>query len=243
MRVGPSRPAVALRPCRCLRRHLRDMIADECCRINSCNYKVFWYDGFCNNYFSRNHHDERHSDDHPDQAAGRGRHLHRRPGPLLRSPSRSSTTASRPSAAASPATRRADRRRGAPADRHRRRRQHRHRRAAAEGPPALPRVLRRRAQPAPRLRVHRVRGRRGRRPDGPRRAHDRRTEPRGRGERPLRPARSRPRRAERVGLSIEATVDRRDFGLDWNAELPSGGEVLDYEVQIAVELELVKEDE
>jgi polyisoprenoid-binding protein YceI len=45
----------------------------------------------------------------------------------------------------------------------------------------------------------------------------------------------------RVGLSVAATVDRRDFGLDWNAELPSGGEVLDYEVAIAVELELVEE--
>ncbi len=45
----------------------------------------------------------------------------------------------------------------------------------------------------------------------------------------------------RIGLSLEATVDRRGFGLDWNAELPSGGEVLDYEVSIAVELELVAE--
>lgn len=48
--------------------------------------------------------------------------------------------------------------------------------------------------------------------------------------------------AERVGLSIEATVDRRDFGLDWQAELPSGGEVLDYEVTISVDLELVGEE-
>jgi polyisoprenoid-binding protein YceI len=47
----------------------------------------------------------------------------------------------------------------------------------------------------------------------------------------------------RVGLSVAASVDRRDFGLDWNAELPSGGEVLDYEVSIAVELELVEEAE
>lgn len=47
----------------------------------------------------------------------------------------------------------------------------------------------------------------------------------------------------RVGLSLEASVDRRDFGLDWQAELPSGGEVLDYEVRVAVELELVEEDE
>jgi polyisoprenoid-binding protein YceI len=45
----------------------------------------------------------------------------------------------------------------------------------------------------------------------------------------------------RVGLSLEATVDRRDFGLDWNAELPSGGRVLEFEVTIAVELELVEE--
>lgn len=47
----------------------------------------------------------------------------------------------------------------------------------------------------------------------------------------------------RVGLSLAATVDRRDFGLGWNAELPSGGEVLDYAVEIAVELELVEEGE
>ena len=45
----------------------------------------------------------------------------------------------------------------------------------------------------------------------------------------------------RVALSLEADVDRRSFGLDWNAELPGGGEVLDYEVEIAVELELVEE--
>ncbi|HEV7615982.1 MAG TPA: YceI family protein [Solirubrobacterales bacterium] len=47
----------------------------------------------------------------------------------------------------------------------------------------------------------------------------------------------------RVGLSLEASVDRRSFGLDWQAELPSGGEVLDYTVDIAVDLELVKEGE
>jgi polyisoprenoid-binding protein YceI len=45
----------------------------------------------------------------------------------------------------------------------------------------------------------------------------------------------------RVGLSVATSVDRRSFGLDWNAELPSGSEVLDYEVAIAVELELVEE--
>jgi polyisoprenoid-binding protein YceI len=46
----------------------------------------------------------------------------------------------------------------------------------------------------------------------------------------------------RVGLSLQASVDRRDFGLDWRAELPGGGEVLDYAVTIDVELELVAEE-
>jgi polyisoprenoid-binding protein YceI len=49
--------------------------------------------------------------------------------------------------------------------------------------------------------------------------------------------------APRVGLSLSATVDRRSFGLDWQAELPSGGEVLDYAVAVSVELELVREAE
>lgn len=47
---------------------------------------------------------------------------------------------------------------------------------------------------------------------------------------------------KRVGLSLEATVDRRDFGLDWQAQLPSGGDVLDYAVTINVDLELVGEE-
>ena len=48
---------------------------------------------------------------------------------------------------------------------------------------------------------------------------------------------------QRVSLSLEASVDRRSFGLDWQAELPSGGEVLDYEVTISVDLELVGAEE
>jgi polyisoprenoid-binding protein YceI len=45
----------------------------------------------------------------------------------------------------------------------------------------------------------------------------------------------------RIGLSLTASVDRRSFGLNWNADLPSGGQALEYEVSIAVELELVGE--
>jgi polyisoprenoid-binding protein YceI len=48
---------------------------------------------------------------------------------------------------------------------------------------------------------------------------------------------------ERLGFSLQAAVDRRDFGLDWNADLPNGGRALEYEVTIAVELELVAEGE
>jgi len=47
----------------------------------------------------------------------------------------------------------------------------------------------------------------------------------------------------RVGLSLATTIDRRDFGLDWQAELPGGGEALDWQVEIAVELQFVEEGE
>jgi polyisoprenoid-binding protein YceI len=43
----------------------------------------------------------------------------------------------------------------------------------------------------------------------------------------------------RVGLSLATKVDRRNFGLEWNAELPSGGQALEFDVDIAVELEFV----
>ncbi len=48
--------------------------------------------------------------------------------------------------------------------------------------------------------------------------------------------------SERVGLSLAVAVDRRDFGLGWNAELPKGGNVLEYEVTINVELELIGQE-
>jgi polyisoprenoid-binding protein YceI len=48
--------------------------------------------------------------------------------------------------------------------------------------------------------------------------------------------------AERIGLDLETTVDRTDFGLDWNAPLPSGGVAVQNDVTLAVHLELVKED-
>ena len=45
---------------------------------------------------------------------------------------------------------------------------------------------------------------------------------------------------ERIGLRLEAVVDRREFGLEWNAPLPKGGFVLGNDVTLVVALELVK---
>ena len=47
---------------------------------------------------------------------------------------------------------------------------------------------------------------------------------------------------ERIGLQLEATVDRREFDLNWNAPLPKGGFVLGNDVTLVVALELVRAD-
>jgi polyisoprenoid-binding protein YceI len=46
----------------------------------------------------------------------------------------------------------------------------------------------------------------------------------------------------RVAISLATAVDRREFGLDWNADLPSGVQVLEWEVAINVDLELVAQE-
>ena len=45
---------------------------------------------------------------------------------------------------------------------------------------------------------------------------------------------------ERIGLALQATVDRREFELNWNASLPKGGFALGNDVTLVVALELVK---
>ena len=45
----------------------------------------------------------------------------------------------------------------------------------------------------------------------------------------------------RVGLELTTTIDRTDFGIDWNADLPSGGPVLANDVELTARLELVQE--
>ena len=45
---------------------------------------------------------------------------------------------------------------------------------------------------------------------------------------------------EKLGLSLETVIDRTDFGMTWNMELPGGGDILDNEVRLTADLELAK---
>ncbi|MEA2331982.1 MAG: hypothetical protein QOH58_2120 [Thermoleophilaceae bacterium] len=44
----------------------------------------------------------------------------------------------------------------------------------------------------------------------------------------------------RAALELETTVDRREFGFDWQMELPGGGEALAWDVAIEVSLALIQ---
>ena len=46
---------------------------------------------------------------------------------------------------------------------------------------------------------------------------------------------------ERIALALETIIDRTEFGLGWNMDLPTGGVALANDVRLIVELELVKE--
>jgi polyisoprenoid-binding protein YceI len=46
---------------------------------------------------------------------------------------------------------------------------------------------------------------------------------------------------DKIGVELEAIIDRREFGLEWNAPLPKGGFALDNDVRLEVSLELVRE--
>jgi len=45
---------------------------------------------------------------------------------------------------------------------------------------------------------------------------------------------------EKIGLELEAIVDRTEYGLTWNAPLPKGGFALANEVKLQVNLELAR---
>jgi polyisoprenoid-binding protein YceI len=46
---------------------------------------------------------------------------------------------------------------------------------------------------------------------------------------------------ERIGLDLETTVNRHDFGVSWNADLPGGGTILADDVDVIARLALVKQ--
>jgi polyisoprenoid-binding protein YceI len=51
------------------------------------------------------------------------------------------------------------------------------------------------------------------------------------------------RTTARVTIDLATAVDRRDFGLDWQMELPGGGNALAWEVRLDVHLELLQQDD
>jgi polyisoprenoid-binding protein YceI len=46
--------------------------------------------------------------------------------------------------------------------------------------------------------------------------------------------------AEVVGFNLESTIDRREYGLNWQAQLPTGSDVLAWDVTIQAHLELIE---
>jgi polyisoprenoid-binding protein YceI len=44
----------------------------------------------------------------------------------------------------------------------------------------------------------------------------------------------------RLGLELSATIDRRQFGLTWQAQLPDGGDALGWDVAVTAQLEFVR---
>src|SRR5207237_836123 len=46
--------------------------------------------------------------------------------------------------------------------------------------------------------------------------------------------------SDRIGITLESTIDRTDFGMSWQMELPGGGIALENEVKLTADLELVK---
>ena len=58
---------------------------------------------------------------------------------------------------------------------------------------------------------------------------------------PLSPETKDPYGNVRIGASAQTRIDRKDFGLHWNAVLETGGVVVGNQVNITLETELIKE--
>jgi polyisoprenoid-binding protein YceI len=48
---------------------------------------------------------------------------------------------------------------------------------------------------------------------------------------------------DRIGLELRGAIDRTEYGMNWNMELPDGSTVLGDEVELLVDLELVQDGE
>jgi polyisoprenoid-binding protein YceI len=44
----------------------------------------------------------------------------------------------------------------------------------------------------------------------------------------------------RLGFTFDTKIDRTEYGIDWNADLPTGGKALSNDVKLTVELEFIK---
>ena len=47
---------------------------------------------------------------------------------------------------------------------------------------------------------------------------------------------------EVAGLQLKTSFDRREFGFDWQMELPGGGDAVGWEVEVDIDLLLIRED-
>ena len=47
---------------------------------------------------------------------------------------------------------------------------------------------------------------------------------------------------EVAGLQLQTTIDRREFGFDWQARLPGGGDAVGWDVEVVIDLLLMRED-
>jgi len=77
---------------------------------------------------------------------------------------------------------------------------------------------------------------------GRRRARDPGRTPPGHRQRSLLPHRDRPPSARVAGLQLRTSFDRREFGFDWQMELPGGGDAVGWDVEVAIDLLLKRED-
>lgn len=46
----------------------------------------------------------------------------------------------------------------------------------------------------------------------------------------------------KAALAIETTIDRTDYGINWNSDLPTGGKALANDVTLTIELTLIAQD-